>query len=353
MGFSVKMRRENSNLGVSRKHKIGRTKDTGLPDDPVPSISITTKQKEVLQMFNSGLNYTKIHKELKINKSSLDGRILGLIKKKLIYHTFGIYKLTKLGKLAAETVSMGCPVSQTKTSKGQHANEFTVKINNFPRQWNLGGAYFQDYLRFDKKVDLRHFFYNKQANQWFVYYSDCTIRISPGTKEITFFIAEQIGNSVDEIYSKVWDLFVFYFLHLENNGFGLENTVSSKSSEFTNPNGFFAKLASYSNVSGYRIDCYDKNKSFWIDYSPPDYNTPEEETDSIDIARRNEDLARSALNSNSNFEDLDMVVIDLDKLKEIVTGLVKIHVTELQLRTDLLYSKTDSLYYEKSPYYVG
>jgi hypothetical protein len=186
------------------------------------------------------------------------------------------------------------------------------------------------------------FFHNISANQWFVYYDDCTIRISQKSKKITFWISEQVGASFDDLASRVFDRFVFYYRLIQRNGFELSTEIASKNPDFANPGGFFAKLASYTTNKGFKIDVEldGKASSFWVDFSPPAC-IAEEETDNFDIARRMEDLADSAVNSKSDFKDLDSAINDLDKLKDIVANLVKIQATQLTSvdRTDSIGSR--------------
>ena len=170
---------------TSRKKKGDRTKQYRTPTDPSPLISISTKQKEVLQLLNEGMIYSQIARKLSIYKSTLKSRMDGLIKKGLVNHTYGSYRLTQAGKMAADSVSMGSTGSQAiKVLKSVHSNEFSVTIKDFPRQWHSGHFYFQDHLKRDEKSRFMDFFHNQSANQWLVYYDDCTIRISPKTKKI-------------------------------------------------------------------------------------------------------------------------------------------------------------------------
>ncbi len=298
--------------GIARKQKRDRTKHTVHPTDPTPFISITNKQKEVLHMLNDGLNFSQIARKLDIFKSSLQSRMKGLENKKLILHPFGLYQISKLGKKVLESVGLGSTVCLPKT-KSIHANSFTVLIKEFPRQWH--GYSGND---FKNKLECKSYLYDRHSKMYFLYYDDCTIRVTSTTKKMTFFVKEKEGYSFDKIKLDVWGCFVDHYFLITGHGFKLDSVVDSKNPDFANPDGLFAKMSSYLTQKGFKIDT-DKG-SFWVDYSPPSHRA-EEETTSEEIAARMENLAASAIHSNADFKDLDNSIVDLDKLKEIVVKL--------------------------------
>lgn len=328
------MTTNGSKKGIVRRHSDMPNKHTEHPTDPLPPILLTEPQKEVLQQFKNGLSFTQIYRKLKIAKSTLSSRIQPLIRKGLLFHTFGSYTITELGQKTL--LGRGGIGSSVSAHKNIHKSEFTVEIKKYPLQWGGTGSndYFNKHIKqrsdFDEYKNLcqvkKNPLNNFSSSQWMYYFAECTIRICYSTDKMTFFIGKVEGDSFEEIQNKVWETFVGYYDFMNTRGFALGNNVSSANPHFADPNGFFAKLASHYTNKGFCIDT--KEGPFYVDYS--NVILPEEETTSENIAKRMENLAASVIHSNSDFKDLDFAVADLEKLKNVVAGLVKLEVMRMQ-----------------------
>lgn len=310
-------------MANSRKKKGYCTKTTELPTAPHPMISsgtkkdtsgmlkelrVTEKQKEIMKLVQKKLSLSDMGRELNLKKNSISCRLDGVVKKKLVYNEYGKYKLTKLGKTYLTECTGTCSV--VVKQKNIHSNEFTVGIKRLPQRWNERSWYFES-------LTAKDWFPNKASGQVYFEFEDCRIRIAETTLKATIWIFKKHGKSFNSIQSKVWDAFVKYFRLLKAHGFQLDNEITSPSPHFADPNGFFAMLSSYSTKKGFRIEAGDD--SFWVDYSD---GFAEEETSNEEKAKRMEQLSESAFKSESDFEDLDRVVGESDKLLKIVKNLV-------------------------------
>lgn len=261
-------------------------------------LSCTKKQQEVLELLNKGMGLSKIARYLNLLKSSIQGRLRGLEKKELVKHEFYTWTLTKAGKLQAEKSTVSSTII---AQKNVHQNQFSVDVKKIPQLFCV------------ECLGAKNYFYNQFSKNWVLEFEDCKIVLSKD--KATFFINMVVGKSFDECQNNAWDSFVGYYKLICDKGVSLDNTVSSKNPEFANPDGFFARLSSFCNNKGFRIE-NDKGIEFWVDFSQGTL-IPEEETNDGDVARRMERLADSAMTSDSDFNDLD-------KIKEVLGTLVKL-----------------------------
>jgi hypothetical protein len=284
------------------KIKIPLTKPLTTPPFPPPYF-LWKQQFEVLRLLSLGFNITNIARQMKVSKPTILEKLKSLERKGLLKHEFHQWIATDLGKKTiekgVESCKGGCK-GGTSISYGKsiHANEFIVSIKGLPMGWENNS--------FMQCLKANDFFINKSTGQWMIYYNDCTIRISPGTKTMTFWLKECKGTSFEDTMNDMFDKFVEYFQLMENKGFSLDNTIKGSSNEFANKQGFFAMLSQYKTNKGFRIDTM--SKSFWVDYSDG-VNEPEEETNNIDTAKRMEALADSAMTSQGDFNDIDKLII--------------------------------------------
>jgi len=249
---------------------------------------------------------TSISRNMNVSKPTTRERLLALKKKGFVTHHHYRWSLSDLGRkyvIYEQEISKGG--SKGSEPKSKHANEFSVNIINFPQQWNNGYFYLQC-------LKAKNVIYSTSTDQWHLYYEDATIRISPGKRKITFWIKEQTGFCYADLMNDVFDKFVQYYDLIDRKGFDLDHVVTSNNEEFADKDGFFARLASYTNSNGFRIET--PTKSFWVDFSE---GLPEEETDDYDTAQRMEQLAESAMHTKGDF-------YDLDKLIQITGNLVRI-----------------------------
>lgn len=293
----------NESKGKQCTPNIPLTKNPNNPPSPPPYFRWKPKQMEVMLYLSEGMNITTIAKKMSVSKPTILERLESLRKKGVVEHTFYSWSLTDYGRKCLEKQ----PAESKGDSKGKsiHANEFSIRIKNFPNGWE-NNSFIQCLKPFD-------YFFNKATGQWMLYFQDCTIRISPTTKSMTFWVKKQHGTSFDDIENDVFDKFVEYYSLMESNGFILEHVITSRSPEFANKDGFFARLAQHTTQQGFRIDTY--SKSFWVDFSDG-LQQPEEETNDYNLSRRMEKLAESAIKSDADFQDID-------KLKEIVKDMVR------------------------------
>ena len=292
--------------GINRKY-INTDSELDTPTHTPPltiSHGITKKQHEALLLLSQGFNISQIARKLgNVDESAIRCRLKFCIRKGLIFHEFGIYKLTEAGNLALKLFGVGVGVSEIQ--KSQHKNEFLAKIKGFPNNWRNA-----NYVQF---LTAKHTIHNASTKTWFIYFEDCTTIIHYAANKVIFKVKEQLGGSFDETDSKSWDVFVKNFKIIKANGFDLDNTISSENPHFANSEGFFAKLAAFKSIDGFRIDTDEG--SFWVDYSLG--KKPEEETDNLKYSKRVEDIAHSIIDTHSDFRDLD-------KLIEVSLNLVKI-----------------------------
>lgn len=285
-----------------------RTETTELPTHPPSDLrmELTQKQYEVLYLLSTQLNLEQIRRKLNLaSKSSVSDRIQGLVKKGYVKNDdLGIYELTSKGKKAVEGCTVGGTVrTYVSTGKNLHAINYTVEIQKFPSTWTNQNLFIQN-------LKPNKYFYNERSKTWNVYFSDCNFVIS--SQKVNFFPEKIEGIDFDDMQSQAFDTFIKYHSLLIGNGFALSNKISSRTPHFADKNGFYARLATSADHSGFKIQT-DKG-DFWIDYSTGE---AEEETDSEEVKKRIEDLAKSDLNSDST-------LIDVDKLKIIVRDLVKL-----------------------------
>lgn len=314
---------KNNKYGTSRKKKGYAEKHMPIcrPSPPISSyaktkkIECTSHQLEVLRMVDEGLNNCAIGLKKGIGESSVRRCKDLLIKKGLVNRIHkGVYSISKLGRELLKNQEKGVGIgvgsgASFPMEKSIHSNIFSVKINKFPKNWEESNFYFQS-------LKAKDFFLNKSAKQLHVYFEHCHVRIAIKKSEVTFFIKEQTGSSFDEIESRVFDRFVEYFRVLQGFGFSLDLQIKSQNPHFANPNGFFAKLATHCTEKLFRIDLGDL--SFWIDRSLGP-QSPEEETDSVDIARRLEQLSNSAINTEIDFHDMEKCLRTVQELVRLQT----------------------------------
>jgi hypothetical protein len=313
---------KNNKYGVSRKAKVYAEKSMPIcrHSPPIASngkaakVECTKVQFEVLKLINEKVNFSEIARRRGVNESSSRRARDALIKKRLVNKIHnGVYSVSKLGRelLNNEENKFGMGVGSGPSfplEKNIHSNIFSVKINKFPKNWEESNFYFQS-------LKAKDFFMNKSARQLHIYFELCHVRISISKQEATFFIKEHIGSSFDEIESRCFDTFVSHYRTLKGFGFSLDTELKGPRSHFANPNGFFSKLATHCTDKLFRIDLGDI--SFWIDRSlGPE--SPEEETDSKDIAQRLEQLSNSAIHTDIDFYDMEQCL-------RVVQELVKLH----------------------------
>lgn len=310
---------ENSrNRGIARHRTDTPSKDT--PPHP-PSLTMsstaTAKQQEALILLSKGLNPYQIARKLgNLDVKAIKDRLKYCEHKGLMSHTRGNYRLTEAGKVAVNAGGVGGGVSGSVfINKSQHANEISCKLLKLPGQFNEG--YF-----FMQSMGAKEVYHAVSAKTWFAYFPECTLRIAYNKGEITFFIKEQVAISYEATEAKVWEQFVKHFRIVKENGFELDYNIFSRNAHFADPNGFFAKLSAYSDGKGFKIETDIGN--FWVDFSN---GYAEEETDKRKIADRTEDLARSAIKSKSNFQDMD-------KACELVPQLVQLSANILQIQSN-------------------
>lgn len=292
--------------GIMRKKGDTPNKDTPTLTRPLPHVSTATpKQREVLALVEKEMNVCQMSRKLgNIDERAIRDRLKFCEKKGFVIHENGCFKLTDTGKLAVKAFGVGVGVF---LQKSQHSNEITCKILKLAVQFNAGQQFFNT-------MGSKSAFHSVTTKTWFLYYPDCTVRLSYGTMEASFFVQEQSGYIYEEIGLKVWDQFVKHWGIIAHNGFELGFSAFSRlNPHFADPNGLFAKLASYSDGKGFRIET--EFGAFWVDYSLG--SIPHEETDQPKIAARTEDLARSGISSKGNFHDLDKVAAIVPQLFEV------------------------------------
>jgi len=310
--------------GVARPKHITVNKRADTLTDTHPLVS-TAKQKEVIGWVSKKKNISEIARILKIGRNAVRDRLKACKTKGLLKQENTIWLVTKKGEQALLSKTVGMSGSNVYSQKSLHKNEFTVNISSFPNNWSNSTGFFSC-------LRAKDYFHNKTANQWFIYYEGCTVRISLSVSKVTFFIKECVGSSFESLQSEVWDNFVQYFNLLENKGFKFERTVSSVDPHFADPQGFFSKLAEYKNVKGFRISLKD-GFSFWVDYS---LDIPEEETDNNNYAEYLENLAESSNRTRLTFDDVkqnkDVIFshsVDLNLLVKVTNNLVVLQSRQL------------------------
>lgn len=311
---------------MSKRSKKNKEKSIPLQNTPYtlptpPFVSCgTQKQREVMLLISEGLNLHQISRRLSISVTSVRERLMQCKNKGFVNNESGSWFLTEQGKISLKKDQNDCKGGcKGSPLKSVHSNRFAVKITEFPNQWAFSHSVVEN-------LKPKEFFYNKSTKSWRILFEDCTLVIYENKKHLEFFIEKQTGSSFDEICSKVWDVFVKYHSFLCSNGFRLDFRVETFSQHFADPNGFFAKLASVANSDGYKIETTQGD--FWLDFSNG-IRIPEEETDSEVVANRMEVLANSALNSKSDFMDLDKMRELMEINFKIVSGLVQLQAKQI------------------------
>ncbi len=301
-------------MSIARKKNKYRTKTSEHRDRP-PSVSTPTKkQMEVLTLLLDGNNHTRISILLNKAKSTVTGHLRLLRKKGYTKKENSCWKPTSKAKNSNFKSSVGSSL----VDKNIHANKYDCRIIEVPNYWNKD--------IFEKSI-LKGW-YQENQKCYYIKTEIATIKIYISTMNVEFFIRIGYAKTLDEIKSIIWNRFTESYEKLEEIGFKLGTKIKAKDPEFANPNGFFATIANKITKSGMDIEV--DGKKFWIDFSEA---VAEEETDDEETAKRMENLARSAIRSRSDFEDLDNVKEIVKELSFTTQNMVHMHQNSTQVKT--------------------
>jgi len=277
--------------------------------DPPPHISCGTREKHLLtylSKLDGGFNRSHYARLVKMAKSSVYDVLSRLINKELIIKEYlGVYKLTTLGLNVLNLRFSPTPndggVCRERANLSSHDMKFSMILTS------------QDSNALDKLKALNPN-ETKQVKlsnwtQHILYFDDCTIMIN--TRKVIFQVLEIMGDDVElnqfDAISKV----LSYVEKLETIGIN-GKSLSLDFGHYARVKSFLADALPLTK-NGFEVNLSNGRK-FWIDNST---GVLEDETNSEDYRQRLDSFLK-------DLEHSDGLISDLDKLKLIVNGLVKL-----------------------------
>lgn len=293
------------------------------PTPPHPIISYGTLDHKILSYIknnpNQTLNIKRLHRDMKIARSSIYDSLKRLQLKLLIDNErniteLGIKNLTQISKGnrgVGRGVRKGVGTSRWECRTGHptgHRLHYRFLINYKPH--DIKGA-LKELTKKEPKVNKL-----KNFKEYYGYAKDCTIVVKKHTMYI--HIEEKDGADIDKLHYEAFQTALKWSLKLCDAGFGISE-MRMESAHYVRIETALAKRLQKIDDK-YSVNLPNGGK-FYIDHS----KGLEEETNDPEFRERLDEFLLDLSKSKSNLTDLDRIDVDLDKMKNILVKQVELN----------------------------
>lgn len=304
-------------------------------------ISCGKREQDLLRYIkktNERLNIKACAKAIGIPRTSVYDILNTLQRKNLVVRSIADAKLTNEGQNylssiegGVETLRRGCRDSQENLST--HNVSYKFEISQQDEHWTEK----------IKLLNYTEYKINRLPNliQHIFYFDDATIIVTQ--HKVRIKIKEVVSDNFEENAFQSFTTAINYVdklstIGIKGSGMYLEE------GHYARVNSIFAEtLEKY--LDKYSVTLTDGTK-FWIDHSPP--NDREDETNNAKLRERTDEFVKDLLDSESVFSDVDLLSKDMDKMKDIVSGLIKFEVMKFNMS-----KQKDDLVPLDRPTYLG
>ena len=243
-----------------------------------------------------------------LSPSTVYDRLKRLVSKGLVDRvSFGVYLITDKGQAYSEAQKKGGRIVSGGMSKksfiSQHSNRFVLDIVD-RNKFEIGslcklGSY--------EIVKMQNWSYAKVSN------SDAVVTVNP--KQVVIYVEEIVAGTVRDSCFKTFDVAVKYARKLRDLGLKIPS-IRLEVAHYAKVQSVLSEVL-VKRLGRYELNLDDGSK-FWIDFSGDNL---EDETDSVKLRERLDEVLNDLSDSGSVFSDVD-------KLKEIVADLVKLQLLQ-------------------------
>lgn len=296
------------------------------PTDPPSLISCGKRELALLRYIHSlGLdrfNIRKYARDYHTPRSTIYDMLSRLqIKGYMIKEHAGHYMITDKGisLVHDEKQGVGAFRRECRTDRKNLSTHYLRYMLNITNKKNFKEEKIKELNPIDtNKLKLPN------LEQDYIYFPDATIIINPN--QVAIRIHDTITDDTEEAHFETFGKALNYVKLLEKIGIQTDSIRLEDS--------HYARIRSILSDTLYRVDDryfldLGDGKKFWIDHSD---DKREDETNDATVREKIDQLIRDVSGSDSTFKDID-------KLKEVVGGLVKIEALKLQNSLEMLEMK--------------
>lgn len=327
-----------NNLCRNNRHPTKRKRI--FPTDTHSLISCGKREQQILRYVKKTkgrLNIKACAKATNIPRTSIYDILNRLQTKNLVSRSLADAKITTEGlnylqsiEGGVETFREGCRDTRRNLSTHHVSYKFEIKTKAV------------DWLSKIESLNYKDYKLNKIPNleQHIFYFDDATIIITK--YKVLIKIREVVGEDVEDNAFKSFSLAINYVDRLSSIGVKGQGLYLEEA-HYARVNSVFAEILEKC-AGKYSVTLSDGSK-FWIDHSPP--NDREDETDNAKLRSRIDGFVKDLEDSESLFSDVDELSEDIDKMKYVVAGLLRIEMTRFD------FQKNKDLGNFERPNYMG